>query len=714
MLRFLTLSCIFCTAFLISNYAHAGIEEANQLFNNKQYPYALERFLPLAESGNAEAQTKIAAMYLLGYGVIKDYPTALRWLAPAKAADYPEANYWYGICLLNGYGLQKAPESSVTWFEKAAKQGYVEAQSVLGIMYMEGVGVKRDYATSYAWNSKAAKNGHPVAMYHLGQLYEKGVGVAQDDKAAVHWYALAAQQNDTNAEFEMGVAYDKGIGGLPKDLNLAIDFYTRAANKASIAAQFNLAMIYDNQAEKLTGEARNAKLQQTIGWLKKASDAGYGKATYLLADYYTYGIGVAKDTAYGHALLKKATEQGDPFAQKALGLKQSKDPHLVLKNGKLVQDKQQTNAMLVKAFNTWQLAADNGSKKAIKELAMAYQYGWGVDKDLVKSAETYLKFYKKDEEPDGYIFTEFSNIYREALKGADAKAIEAKALIDHAAETSGSTALIRFVARCHHCHNSAPFTAIQEKDTMAQQWYAKAAALGDAKAKLALTTLYKHKKDYAELAKRYRELVEMHDMDVAKYNLAYMYIYGEGVTKSEVMARDLLVKINYKQEINNIRIEEPQLPLARLYANGGPEVHDAIKAQQTYLLIANHQQFYPDNTELIESAGYLAEFYFQGYGGTSDFKQAYFWKAIQVNTLPEGGSLLMEGSGDISECFYDQEKEIFDMKPFEFVQEKKTEVVRSDILKYKEKLTTVDVKKVDEEVNAWIKQRYVENVNVAP
>jgi TPR repeat protein len=713
-MRYLTLLCMFCMVSLFSSFIHAGIEEANQLFNNKQYPSALERFLPLAESGNAEAQTKIASMYLLGYGVLKEYPTALRWLAPAKAADYPEANYWYGICLLNGYGLQKTPESSVTWFEKAAKQGYVEAQSVLGIMYMEGIGVKRDYATAYAWNSQAANNGHPVAMYHLGQLYEKGVGVAQDDKAAVHWYALAAKKNETNAEFEMGVAYDKGIGGLPKDLNLAIDFYTRAANKGSIAAQFNLALIYDRQAEKLTGEARNAKLQQAIGWLKKASEAGNGKSTYLLADYYTYGIGVAKDTEYGHALLKKAAEQGDPFAQKDWGLKQSQYPHLVLKYGKLVQDKQQTNEMLVKAFNTWQLAADNGSKKAIKELALAYQYGWGVDKDLVKAAETYLKFYKKDEEPDAYVFTEFSKMYRETLTGADAKAIEAKALIDHTAETSGSTALIRFVARCHHCHHSAPFTAIQEKDTMAQQWYSKAATLGDAKAKLALTTLYKHKKDYAELAKRYRELAEMHDMDVAKYNLAYMYIYGEGVTKSEVMARDLLVKINYKQEINNIRIEEPQLPLARLYANGGPEVQDAVKAQQTYLLIASHQQFYPDNTELIESAGYLAEFYFHGYGKTSDFKQAYFWKSIQLMTYQGGKKPYMIGTVDSNRCFYTQEEETFAIKPFEFVEVKETPVIKSDILKYKEKLTTVDVKKVDEEVNAWIKQRYVNNVNVAP
>lgn len=713
-MRYLTLLCMFCMVSLFSSFIHAGIEEANQLFNNKQYPSALARFLPLAESGNAEAQTKVAAMYLLGYGVIKDYPTALRWLSPAKAADYPEANYWYGICLLNGYGLQKTPESAVSWFEKAAKQGYVEAQSVLGIMYMEGIGVKRDYATAYAWNSKAANNGHPVAMYHLGQLYEKGVGVAQDDKAAVHWYALAAKQNETNAEFEMGVAYDKGIGDLPKDLNLAIDFYTRAANKGSIAAQFNLALIYDDQAEKLTGEARNAKLQQAIGWLKKASEAGNGKSTYLLADYYTYGIGVAKDTAYGHALLKKATEQGDPFAQKALGLKQSKDPHLVLKNGKLVQDKQQTNAMLVKAFNTWQVAAENGSKKAIKELAMAYQYGWGVDKDLVKAAEAYLKFYKKDEEPDGYVFTEFSNIYREGLRGADAKAIEAKALIDHMAETSGNTALIRFVARCHHCQNLAPFTPIQEKDAMTQQWYAKAAALGDAKAKLALTTLYKHKKDYAELAKRYRELVEMHDMDVAKYNLAYMYIYGVGVTKSEIMARDLLVKINYKQEINNIRREEPQLPLARLYANGGSEVHDDVKAQQTYLLIANHQQFYPYNTDLIESAGYLAEFYFQGYGGTSDFKQAYFWKAIQSMTYLEGKKAYMIGSADNSRCFYTQEEETFAIKPFEFVEVKETQVISSDILKFKEKLTPVDVRKVDDELSAWVKQHNVNNMNVAP
>jgi len=73
------------------------------------YATALREWTPLAEQGNADAQTLLGAMYDNGEGVPQDYKTAVKW------------------------------------YTLAAKQGNAFAQSNLGVMYANGQGVPQDY-----------------------------------------------------------------------------------------------------------------------------------------------------------------------------------------------------------------------------------------------------------------------------------------------------------------------------------------------------------------------------------------------------------------------------------------------------------------------------------------------------------------------------------------------------------------------------------------
>ena len=68
-----------------------------------------------AEQGNAEAQSKLGAMYYLGDGVPEDDAEAVRW------------------------------------FQMAAEQGHAEAQTILGLMYAKGEGVPEDDAEAVRW-----------------------------------------------------------------------------------------------------------------------------------------------------------------------------------------------------------------------------------------------------------------------------------------------------------------------------------------------------------------------------------------------------------------------------------------------------------------------------------------------------------------------------------------------------------------------------------
>ncbi len=86
-----------------------------------------------AEQGDAKAQAKLGAMYLLGSGVEKDE--------------------------------QKAAE----WMLKAANQGNIEAEVIVAAMYDRGLGVKNDVKTATKWYEKAAAQGNSTSMAILGK-----------------------------------------------------------------------------------------------------------------------------------------------------------------------------------------------------------------------------------------------------------------------------------------------------------------------------------------------------------------------------------------------------------------------------------------------------------------------------------------------------------------------------------------------------------------
>ena len=76
--------------------------------------------VPLADQGNATAQTNLGVMYGNGQGLPQSYAEALKW------------------------------------FRKAGDQGNAAAQFNLGLMYRMGQGVPRNYVLAYMWFNLAA------------------------------------------------------------------------------------------------------------------------------------------------------------------------------------------------------------------------------------------------------------------------------------------------------------------------------------------------------------------------------------------------------------------------------------------------------------------------------------------------------------------------------------------------------------------------------
>ncbi len=101
--------------------------EADRAIEAKRVADALAILRPLADTGNAHAQTRLGDAYMQGQGIPRDDAAAGRW------------------------------------YEKAALQGETGAQVKLAAMYMNGNGVLRNNNLAYVWYGTAARLGSGTA-----------------------------------------------------------------------------------------------------------------------------------------------------------------------------------------------------------------------------------------------------------------------------------------------------------------------------------------------------------------------------------------------------------------------------------------------------------------------------------------------------------------------------------------------------------------------
>jgi uncharacterized protein len=123
-----------------------------------------------------------------------DHATALRLLRPVAEHGDARAQSLLGLIQYTGRGVPRDDAEAVKWFRLAADQGDAAAQFRLGLMHSEGHGVPQDHAEAAKWYRLAAEAGYARAQYNLGLLYAAGEGVSQDNVMAHMWFNLAVAQ----------------------------------------------------------------------------------------------------------------------------------------------------------------------------------------------------------------------------------------------------------------------------------------------------------------------------------------------------------------------------------------------------------------------------------------------------------------------------------------------------------------------------------------
>ena len=121
--------------------------------------------LLLSLSVHADVFNDAAAAYQKG-----DYKTAMRLWRPLAEQGDAMAQSTLGYMYNNGKGVPEDDKQAVKWYRLAAEQGFANAQYNLGVMYANGEGVPEDKVLAYMWWNLSAANGDYSASKNKGDI----------------------------------------------------------------------------------------------------------------------------------------------------------------------------------------------------------------------------------------------------------------------------------------------------------------------------------------------------------------------------------------------------------------------------------------------------------------------------------------------------------------------------------------------------------------
>lgn len=178
----------------------ADFQKGMDAYRSGDFAAALREWKPLAEAGDAQAQTMMGSLFMIGSGVPQSYIEARRWFELAADQGFAAAQTNLSGIYLNGWGVDKNIDEGIKLQTQAAEQGFAKAQFLLGGNYISGIFTPVDYPRGLKWLKLAAAQKIPGAIqgpaYLIGQVYRFGMGVKIDLNTAYMWSTIAKAQGN--------------------------------------------------------------------------------------------------------------------------------------------------------------------------------------------------------------------------------------------------------------------------------------------------------------------------------------------------------------------------------------------------------------------------------------------------------------------------------------------------------------------------------------
>ncbi|MBR6940169.1 MAG: SEL1-like repeat protein [Clostridia bacterium] len=249
---------------------------------------------------------------------------------------------------------------------------------------------------------------HPIALRKLGEIYFSGVFVGRDTQKAESYFKRATELGDLESEVSIANFYFLGINH-NIDYKKAFEIYkgtyaSVSVDKLPISMLHNLGLCYKYgygtnidlaEAEKMFSLSKDkdwsAKYQLAelyteypeyeeksslgVQYLNELISEGYVQAKTLMGKLLFEGRHVNVDLPQAYALLKDAVNSNDVEAKYQLALAG------VYSSGKYLP--------LNEAFELMKSAAESKHIAATRDVAVMYQFGIGVKKDIFSAKQYY-------------------------------------------------------------------------------------------------------------------------------------------------------------------------------------------------------------------------------------------------------------------------------------------------------------------------------------
>lgn len=465
-----------------------------------------------------------------------------------------------------------AQQDSLLKIVKRAEKGDAIAQNEVGSWYYAGKhNIPVNYDEAYKWWTKSALKGNAMGIGNLGLCYQFGRGVEKDSIDAMRLYDKSIEVGNTRLLEErvkladagsvfdcvfVASCYKKGVG-TAKNLDKAIEYFSKAAKAKSTDAQRELALCYMNKGD----------FEKAAPWFKLAAADKDLTSTYYYGHLLINGKGVKKDLQQGVIYMLGAANSEFAQAQYEMG-------ELYAQGVGVHKDEVQSATWFKKA-------AHNNSANGMWQLANCYMNGTGMARDYNQAMVWFGKVAKK-----GYhnalnkmladATFQNSNFYA-YLKGFKAYAIDKnydlamtqfKALDKLKIAEAKTMVGVCFANKDYAKHN--PKKAVKEFTKAAKE---------DAAANLYLATMYELgqgvEKDFAKALELYNKAAEMENATAQCY-VGDLYFEGRGVEQDYKKAVEFYLSAERQHQLTVNATKR----LASCYENGLGVEADKARAKK--------------------------------------------------------------------------------------------------------------------------------------
>lgn len=153
---------------------------------------------------SADAQYRLAMLYIYGEEIEENHPEAVRLLTLAAGQNHIEAIYNLAICHHYGYGTGIDLAKAYHLYLRAAELGYAKGKHLVGRFYFQGLHVRQDYAEAVKWfrEAYAVRDASSCGFdsCYLGVCYAKGLGVEPHPAKAEEYLKTAVAEGGEQAK----------------------------------------------------------------------------------------------------------------------------------------------------------------------------------------------------------------------------------------------------------------------------------------------------------------------------------------------------------------------------------------------------------------------------------------------------------------------------------------------------------------------------------